>query len=42
MFQDKDDNEDDDDDDAPSFTTTGSSVPALSISFLNLSYEAPL
>jgi hypothetical protein len=35
MFQDKDDN-DDDDDDGPSSTTTGSSLSALSISFLNL------
>jgi hypothetical protein len=43
MFQDGDDDDDDDDDnDAPSSTTTGSSVPALSKSFLNLSYEAPL
>ena len=43
MFRDEDDDDDDDDDDdKPSSTTTGSSVPALSTSFLNLSYEGPL
>jgi hypothetical protein len=41
MFQDEDD-DDDDGNDAPSSNTTGSSVPALSTSFLNLSYEAHL
>ena len=47
MFQDEDDDDNDDDDDdddndASSFTANGSSFPALSTSFLNLSYEAPL
>jgi hypothetical protein len=42
MFQDEDDDDDVDNNDAPSSTTTGSSVPALSTSFLSLSYEAPL
>jgi len=40
MFQDEeeedDDDDDDDDKDVPSSTTTGSSVPALSTSFLKL------